>query len=77
MLLALAIGAVGGAVFAWFRMRGLELTLDIVLGEMIARARELKLRAVGRRKQLVIDLAILLAARSAEFAYRRRDWHAL
>ena len=54
-----------------------ELTLDIVLGEMIARARELKLRAVGRRKQLVIDLAILLAARSAEFAFRRRDWHAL
>ena len=54
-----------------------ELVLDTVLGEMIARARELRLRAVGRKNQLVIDLAILLAARSAEFAYRGRDWHAL
>ncbi len=54
-----------------------ELLLDTVLGEMIARARELKLRAPGRKKQLVIDFAILLAARSAEFAYRGRDWHAL
>jgi hypothetical protein len=54
-----------------------ELALDTVLGEMIARARELKLRAVGQRRQLVIDFAILLAARSAEFAYRGRDWRAL
>ena len=54
-----------------------ELALDTVLGEMIARSRELKLRAVGRQKQLVIDFAILLAARSAEFVYRGRDWHAL
>ena len=54
-----------------------ELALDTVLGEMIARARELKLRATGRKSQLVIDLAILLAARSTEFAYRGRDWHAL
>jgi hypothetical protein len=54
-----------------------ELALDTVLGEMIARARELKLRAAGRKSQLVIDFAILLAARSAEFAYRGRDWHAL
>jgi hypothetical protein len=54
-----------------------ELALDIVLGEMIARARELKLRAAGRKSQLVIDLTVLLAARSASFAYRGRDWHAL
>ncbi|HEB88568.1 MAG TPA: hypothetical protein ENI85_03270 [Deltaproteobacteria bacterium] len=54
-----------------------ELVLDTVLGEMIARARELKLRATGPKRQLVIDFAILLAARSAEFAYRGRDWHAL
>jgi len=54
-----------------------ELALDAVLGEMIARCRELKLRAVGRRRQLVIDFAILLAARSAEFVYRGRHWHAL
>ncbi|MFP6655375.1 MAG: putative zinc-binding metallopeptidase, partial [Myxococcota bacterium] len=54
-----------------------ELALDSVLGEMIARTRELKLRAVGRKRQLVIDLAILLSARSAEFGTRGRDWHAL
>lgn len=54
-----------------------ELALDTVLGEMIARARELKLRAVGRKNQLVVDFAILLAARSTEFLYRGRDWHAL
>lgn len=54
-----------------------ELALDTILVEMIARARELKLRAPGRKNQLVIDFAILLAARSAEFAYRGRDWHAL
>ncbi len=54
-----------------------ELALDSVLGELIARARELKLRAVGRDRQLVVDLAILLSARSAEFGNRGRDWHAL
>ena len=54
-----------------------ELALDTVLGEMIARSRELKLRAVGRQRDLVINFAILLAARSAEFIYRGRDWHAL
>ncbi len=54
-----------------------ELALDTVLGEMIARCRELKLRAVGQRRRLVVDFAILLAARSAEFVYRGRDWHAL
>lgn len=54
-----------------------ELALDTVLGEMIHRARELKLRAVGPGGQLVVDFAILLAARSAEFVYRGRDWHAL
>jgi len=54
-----------------------ELALDTVLGEMIARSRELKLRAVGRQRELVINFAILLAARSAEFLYRGRDWHAL
>ena len=54
-----------------------ELALDTVLGEMIARSRELKLRAVGRRQSLIIDFAILLAARSAEYVYRGRDWHAL
>lgn len=54
-----------------------ELALDTVLGEMIARCRELGLRATGRSQDRVVDLAILLAARSAEFVYRGRDWHAL
>ena len=54
-----------------------ELALDAVLGEMIARSRELKLRAVGRQRELVVDFAILLAARSAEFVFRGRDWHVL
>ena len=54
-----------------------ELVLDTVLGEMIARCRELKLRRIGRGKGPVSDFAILLAARSAEFVYRGRDWHAL
>jgi len=54
-----------------------ELALDSVLGEMIARARELKLRSAGRTQQLVVDLAILLSARSAEFGTRGKDWHAL
>jgi hypothetical protein len=54
-----------------------ELALDAVLGEMILRSSELRLRAVGPSRQLIIDFAILLAARSAEFLYRGRDWHAL
>jgi len=54
-----------------------ELVLDAVLGEMIERSRELRLRAVGPRQRLAADFAILLAARSAEFVSRRRDWHAL
>jgi hypothetical protein len=54
-----------------------ELVLDAVLGEMIERSRELQLRAVGPRQRLAVDFAILLAARSAEFVSRRRDWHVL
>ena len=54
-----------------------ELALDTVLREMIVRSRELKLRAVGSKRDLIGDFAILLAARSAEFVYRGRDWHAL
>jgi hypothetical protein len=54
-----------------------ELALDSVLGEMISRARALELRALGRKNRLVVDLAILLSARSAEFGTRGKDWHAL
>ncbi|HEX9584862.1 MAG TPA: putative zinc-binding metallopeptidase [Gammaproteobacteria bacterium] len=51
------------------------LALDTVLKEMIDRCRELKLRVSGSHRQLLIDLAILLAARSVEYVYRRKDWH--
>jgi hypothetical protein len=53
------------------------LALDTVLSEMIARCQQLKLRAVGARRALLLDLAILLAARSVEYVYRGREWHAL
>jgi hypothetical protein len=53
-----------------------ELALDMVLGEMIARCRTLGLRTRGGTS-LVIDFAILMAARSVEYVYHGRDWHAL
>jgi hypothetical protein len=54
-----------------------ELALDVVLGDMIARARELGLRTQGSPRGSLVELAILLAARSVEYAYRAREWHAL
>jgi hypothetical protein len=44
---------------------------------MIARARELGLRAVGPRERLASEFAVLLAARSVEYVLRGREWHAL
>ena len=54
-----------------------QLALDTVLSEMIARCRELKLRAIGARRTLLLDFAILLAARSVEYVYGEREWHPL
>ena len=54
-----------------------ELALDVVLGDMIARARELELLTQGSPRGLLVELAILLAARSVEYVYRSREWHAL
>jgi hypothetical protein len=54
-----------------------EYALDVVLGDMMKRCKELGLRAVEPSPQLRIDLAILLAARSVEYVYRGREWHAL
>jgi hypothetical protein len=54
-----------------------ELALDCVLVEMIARSRELGLCAVGRKRQLIVDMAILLSARSAVFGTCGKDWLAL
>ena len=41
-----------------------ELTLDMVLTEMMGRCRELKLRAVGPPRQLRMDFAVLLTVQS-------------
>jgi hypothetical protein len=54
-----------------------ELALEVVLGDLIARARELGLRAPRHSRALLVELAILLAARSVEYVYRAREWHAL
>lgn len=54
-----------------------EYTLDRVLGDMVMRCKELGLRAVGPGEELRTDLAILLTARSVEYVYRGREWHAL
>jgi hypothetical protein len=52
------------------------LAVDAVLGQMIARSRELQLRTRGPARRLLVEFAILLAARSVEFLYRRQE-HAL
>jgi hypothetical protein len=55
-----------------------QLTLDAVLTDMIARCRELKLRAVGPERQLITNFAVLLAVKIMHFRYsRRREWIAL
>ncbi len=54
-----------------------EYAIDLVLREMTARCRELGLRATAPADQLERDLAILVAARGAEYVSWRREWHAL
>jgi len=56
-----------------------QLILDTVLDEMIDRCRELKLRAVGSERQLMMDFAVLLTARTVHSLYdpARRQWIAL
>ena len=56
-----------------------QLTLDAVLDDMIARCRELKLRAVGSERKLLINLTVLLTAKTmhALFGPSRRKWIAL
>ncbi|MGE3148689.1 MAG: putative zinc-binding metallopeptidase [Pseudorhodoplanes sp.] len=56
-----------------------ELTLDSVLDDMIDRCRELKLRAVGSKRQLKIDFTLLLMAQIVHSLYgsARRKWVAL
>ncbi len=56
-----------------------QLTLDTVIDNMIGRCRELKLRAVGPQRQLVMDFTILLTAMAVRSLYNpsRREWFAL
>jgi hypothetical protein len=56
-----------------------QLTLDLVLDDMIDRCRELKLRAVGPQRQLRMDFTLLLTARTVHSLYdpARRRWFAL
>ena len=56
-----------------------QFTLDQVLHDMMGRCRELKLRAVGRERQLLTDFMVLLTARTMEFLsqHGRRDWIAV
>jgi hypothetical protein len=56
-----------------------QLTLDAVLDGMIARCRELNLRAVGPEHKLVVDFTVLLTAKTmhALFGPSRRRWIAL
>jgi len=54
-----------------------EYALEVVLKDMIIRCRELDLRVGHRAEDVLIDFAILLAARSVEYVYRGREWHAL
>jgi hypothetical protein len=54
-----------------------EYALEVVMQEMIARCRELDLRVGHSPEDILMDFAILLAARSVEYVYRGREWHAL
>jgi hypothetical protein len=54
-----------------------EYALEVVLRDMIVRCRELGLRTAGREEDILMDFAILLAARSVEYVFRGREWHAL
>jgi len=53
-----------------------QLTLDQVLGEMIGRCRELRLRAVGSERQLRSDFVVLLTVHTMHSLYSqsRRTW---
>lgn len=57
----------------------LQLTLDAVFDDMIGRCRQLKLRAVGSKRQLRQDFTVLLTAKTMHSIYSsaRRKWLAL
>jgi Putative zinc-binding metallo-peptidase len=53
--------------------------MDAVFNDMVARCRDLQLRAVGPERQLVVDFAVLLMARTVDSLYSpaRRQWIAV
>jgi len=53
--------------------------LDAVLNDMIARCRDLELRAAGPERRLIVDFALLLMARTVDSLYSpaRRQWIAV
>ncbi|MFH0944870.1 MAG: putative zinc-binding metallopeptidase [Planctomycetota bacterium] len=54
-----------------------EYTLNQVMDDMIDRCRELRLRAVGSGRQLMMDFAVLLTVETMHHHYSRRSWIAL
>jgi hypothetical protein len=54
-----------------------QFSLDQVLSDMIGRARELRLRAVGSERKLRMDFAVLLTVKTMHFLYHRRTRIAL
>jgi hypothetical protein len=56
-----------------------QLTLDAVLDDIMARCRELDLRAVGSERQLRFEFTVLLTAKTVHSLYSpsRRQWLAL
>jgi len=56
-----------------------QYTLDLVLGDMIARCRVLRLHAAGPERQLLTDFCVLLTVKTMHFLYSqgRKDWIAL
>jgi putative zinc-binding metallo-peptidase len=56
-----------------------QLTLDAVLDDIVARCRELDLRAVGSERRLVTEFTVLLTAKTMHslFGPSRRRWIAL
>lgn len=56
-----------------------QLTLDTIIDRMIARCRDLKLRAPGKESELFMNFAVLLTAQTAQMIYHRprREWIAL
>jgi len=54
-----------------------QFTLEQVLNDLIGRCRELKLRAVGSERKLLMDFAVLLTVKTMHFLYSRKNWIAL